>query len=751
MRLVVAAIACALAAFGFCQDPAQPPQQPKGQDQPQQADPAKPIPRPDSQRSSELKVVSCDRVSLKGDVTVWEGRVVLEYKGYRLSANRIEGNRRTNIFSLTGGGELTGEGDSVKGETVTVNFDTETYTFSGGQAVVTPTRTQGETVGNFYVSAGGGDLKKNHYHVVQGRITSCDKEHPHYAFEVTDGELEQGKKLTLRGFALEIGGKTVFRLPKLVIPLYDDRPKYLPEFGQSPDEGYYAKLRYVTELGGANTLDSRFDYMTKLGFGLGADYNYESARSRGKLGIYGLTGSTGTLVGSLDHQQQFGGSNLTVSGNWRRNDYLSAPSTVTHNVRGQLTVPTKGGQSSLGYFRSGSDSTTFGTTAENLSLTDTRNYGGGFATALNATLTTSQSDNGSTVLSESKQLDLRFFASQQLRSLTADLLYQRTIPAGGTTPVAKSNERTPMLTLSSDSRRLFGSGFGNNWPFQAQFSIGQLEDSGSAGPITRLWFDFRGGRTEKLAKDLTFRWNGQYAQGVYSNDTAQYILGFDSQLTYQYAKNSRINVSYRNQDQLGFTPLAIDIAGRSDAFDGSLQHAFSKHWTSSLTTGYDLVSIERGQTPWRLVSIQAAYRNGQDRLQFSTSYDTFNQSWSTTRADGQFKIGNVDFGFGARYDGLRGKFAAGVVQVGGLKFGKVTTDFLLSYNGYTNQFDAQQWSFTYDMHCTEAVLEISDFKSGFRPGLQVAFYIRIKALPFGSDFGNGRRGQRVGGFGGFGG
>jgi LPS-assembly protein len=41
-------------------------------------------------------------------------------------------------------------------------------------------------------------------------------------------------------------------------------------------------------------------------------------------------------------------------------------------------------------------------------------------------------------------------------------------------------------------------------------------------------------------------------------------------------------------------------------------------------------------------------------------------------------------------------------------------------------------------------LTVSDFGTGFRAGQEVGFFIRLKAIPFDSNFGRGRLGQALG-------
>lgn len=134
----------------------------------------------------------------------------------------------------------------------------------------------------------------------------------------------------------------------------------------------------------------------------------------------------------------------------------------------------------------------------------------------------------------------------------------------------------------------------------------------------------------------------------------------------------------------------------------------------------------------------------------SASYDTFNLAWNNLRLDTALNFGRTNVNFGARYDGLRSQWAGFNMLVNGFQIGKVSTNFLVDYNGYTKQMDSQHYQFIYNLHCTEAVFEVIDNQVGFRSGRSYAFYIRIKALPNGSGFGQGTRGQTIGGGYGFG-
>lgn len=715
------------------------------------------LPEKNQELPDVLTFVNADDLVFQGDAFTAKGNVEIHYKGYKLTGHQIEGNRVTRVFVLSGGGRLEGKDarEVVTGDRVEANFNDDTYTFQNGRGVILPARTSGLTTGPFYSTAGGGDFSEQHYRIVNGKLTSCDKDHPDYAFQLRDGEVVPGKKMVLRHVEVKVLGRRLFKLPYLYIPLLDDRPKYLPEFGQSPDEGYYVKNRYITPLHGNDFLENRLDLMSKKGIGLGEKWNYEGTKISGGLSVYGLSGTDKTLLATWQHKQRFGASDFTADTQYSRNNYLTSPGSTSISSRAQFTVPSgsgsREGSTGFSYYRTGSDTSSFSSVSQSWGLSDNRSFGRMTRTALNLTWSDSDSKSLGTTVSSSRRVDLRFQGDQDLRSLTASLLYQRSIPAGGTSSFSGSNDQTPMLTLATDAGRMFGPKAGRVWPFQLTGSVGELRDFSSDSPITRIATTTNLQRTEKITKSTSLSWNGRYDQGLYSDDTAQYALQYGGTLNQTFAPGSTLTVNYNNLKQVGYTPLAIDRRGRNDQFAVSLNWNFKRGWGATAQTGYDVLSFQRGQSPWQLVSLGTTYRAKDSRFSLLGSYDTYNTSWGTFRADGQWKMFGSDFAAALRYDGLRSTWAGGSLEFRALKLGKITLDTLVSYNGYTKRLDAQQYTLAYDLHCVDAVLAISDYQSGFRGGRQIAFFIRIKALPFGSDFGYGRQGQRIGGAGGFGG
>ena len=68
---------------------------------------------------------------------------------------------------------------------------------------------------------------------------------------------------------------------------------------------------------------------------------------------------------------------------------------------------------------------------------------------------------------------------------------------------------------------------------------------------------------------------------------------------------------------------------------------------------------------------------------------------------------------------------------------------LLNYNGYTDQFDSQQYQIIRDMHCMEAVFSMSDIQTGYSVGKQFMLQLRLKALGKTPKLGKGNSGESL--------
>lgn len=702
------------------------------------------LPEPSEQKSQQFKLIHADESKVAGDSVTASGAVHYQYQGYDVWADAVEGNRRTQVFEMFGNVRIEGKTETITAETVTLDFRSKTLGFRHGRARLAPERLQGAATADLYVRGASGVGDEREFDALEGSFTSCELDHPHWEIEARTTKVVPNKRVVLRDVRLKALDRTLVGLPYLVVPLVENGSKNLPEVGNSAQEGYFVKTRFSTPLPGESYFDTRLDLMTRLGVGLGLDLNYEAPKMSGTATAYTILGPNRTFTATALHNQRILGGDLSLTSNLQRDDYLTAPSSTLWNLVGSLALSPLGGTTRLSYSRSDGSTLGFRSVNQSGGLSDNRRLG---KLTLDSEVVVSKYETVSTGQPgvRSERLDTRFLARRDWRQATGELLYQRSLPIGRGANFSSQSDRTPLLTLRSDSSRLWGQEFGRKWPIQMETSVGEMSDALLSRPVTRLSLSGAVRRREEVGPALSVDWGGRFLQGLYSDDTAQYVLGYDGQADWRFHRESSLRVRYSSLRSFGFTPLQIDRTGRTDSFDIELGYQPDPSLQLSALTGYDVLLASRGEVPWQQVWLRADWRPSERfSLQSSAVYDTFNHVWSVLRMDSQFDLAGAKWAAGASYDGPTKKFSAVNLLVEGFRVGKVTANAIWDFNGFTNQVVAQHYQLVYDLHCADMVFELIENNVGFNAGRTFSLYVRLKALPTSSVFGQGTRGQGIG-------
>lgn len=709
------------------------------------------LPEPKKQEEDPNKFIlkNAQQALQKGDYIEAKGNVHFLYKGYEVTCDRAYGSLDTNIFVLEGHVLLVGGDKTVDAHRIQVDFDNETFGFLDARSILAPSLIGPQLAGDLYVRSevGGGDKKL--IELENSHITTCGNDHPHFEFTAKRSSIRPGKRAIFRDVRLKILGRTVLKVPYLVIPLERYSERYVPEVGRTEDQGYYIKTNWLTPLRGEDVLGTHFDYFEKLGLGLGADYLYSGADIYGGLRLYALTRGLRTLQANLNHQQNMFGGSLYVDANYQKNNYLTAPNTTTYSARGSFSLPQRQGTSTFSYFRTGSQTSLFSSNQDNIGITDNRRWSESFNTDLTVNLTNSESKTfteSGTVVQATRQLDVQFSGTEEFDWASATLEYRRTVPVGHRQNFFATEDRTPVITLRSDSKKLFGQRFDRQLPIRTELSWGELVNTADQSRISRAIFEVS---TNKDFRSSTsrhqFGFNGRYKQGIYSDDTAQYVLGWGARYSYYVDRDTNLNLRYNYLRPYGFTPLNLDRSGRSHLMSADLTYRPGNDFLLKAQTGYDFLQLQQQRTPWQRISITSEFTRGYNFvLRSQTTYDTVNQVWQSFRFDLNWLVGEARLSLGTNYDGQRHTWSNFNLFADGFQWGKLKMGMIFSYNGYNRQVEARHFSFTYDLHCVEAILQIIDNPVGFRAGRQILFFVRVKALPFDTPFGVGNRGQAIG-------
>lgn len=720
------------------------PLEPKGFLPPGQAGDERRLPEPGATEERQLLIHRADHIQRRGNVIRAAGNVRFSYKGYESSCEIADMNLDSEVFVLEGNVSILGKYETVNCHAAQLDYKKGTYRYLDCRAVAMPGPSTGLARDNLYLKGASGfgdDVKLT---AEQSEFTTCNLPHPHYQLDARNAAIRFKKEAVLRDVGLKLFNRTLLRIPYVVVPLNDLSDRYTPDVGQSPDEGYYVKTRIGTPLPGDSVFDTRIDYMTKLGNGFGGDYRYTTDQAKGRWQLYGITRGPRSVQGSLSHQQRLGLGTLALDGSYQRNNYLTAPSTTALSFRSQLQVPQRSGSTRLSFYRATNDTGTFSSRNQNFGLTDERRFGSRFNTSLAINYAESGSTGSSSEISR-KQVDVNFRAQHRLSFADAGLEYRRSIPVGEVLNFLSSSDLTPMLSLRTDARRLMGERLGNRFPFDAELTLGELFDAGGKDYVGRGTFDFSFRRSHKLGRRPSLTYHGRFRQAIYDNDTAQYVLSLNSSFTYPLGPDTAFNLRYNHLRPYGFSPLSVDRTGETNVLASEASYRPIRSLLVGVETAFDMVQLKRQEVAWQNVGARFEWRPIETfRLRGNASYDTVQRSWSNLRFDLDALVGGAYVSAGARYDAMRKVWGQVNLYIDGFRVGRLRTSLILAYNGYLKKFETKRFAFIYDLHCAEAILQVIDNPVGFRSGREISFFVRLKALPWDTNFGIGRRGQGFG-------
>ncbi len=697
----------------------------------------KPLSMPQGNEDNELEIVRYGTAKISGKAVTLRENCEIRYRGYQCFADEVDGDKDSQIFRFSGNVRLIGKDQTVVGEAVTVDFKRKTFTSAFANVRIAPNLTNNQLQGDVYLSGKQASGNLSRIQATGCTFTSCEFDKPHFHLDAKSTDIKPNKEIIFREVTINILGKSVLKLPLLWIPLGDRSVKYLPQLGQTEDEGFFIKNLYGFPMKGEDRGALRLDYMSKIGQGIGGNYYYRNKNTNGILRTYGVFGNVNTFNGNLQHEQKFNWGNILLDQDFQQNNYLTAPSATIENTRIAAAI---GQTTNITFARQAQKQSGFSNSNQTITLGDRRQFGR-TTTSLDTTFNTSSSSSGAT----RQTVDVRFQAQSDIRKATASVEYQRTIPIGEVANFFPGADRTPVLTFRSDGNRLLGSKASKILPFQTELSTGEFLDPVSRDRITRTSFGFNFNRATRDKGPWRLDLNGNFQQGFYSDDTAQYRVNFGTAGTYSLGKDFSANLRYSYLRPFGYSPLTIDRVGNTNYASFDVSWMTNSRSSFGIQTGYDIERSIQGTAPWQQVGIRSEYRLDKAfSLRSLSTYDTFNSLWSNVRIDAQWQRESFLASLGLRFDAQRSTWAAANLYLDGWQLGKTRIGTTLNYNGYSKQFDSQQYNFVYDLHDAEAILTISDFGTGFRSGREIGFFVRLKIIPFDTNFGFGRRGQPLG-------
>ena len=676
-------------------------------------------------------------------LTVAEGNVTACYKNMAITAQCGKADYKTNLASFEGNVVFQVGVQTVQGESICLNMRTGQWSFGSAESVITPQFLKGYIKAPLYAHSDRFQgIRDRRITAFGAQVTSCNLDHAHYELVSRSVSVYPDSKIVFRDVTAYLLGRRLITLPRIVVPIRDieRNPTIIPRVGESVEEGAFLKTAFSYV--GTRTQSGALllDLMTRKGIGTGLRHNYEFPKASGELYayyIYDRNIDKNTFTGNFSHDQRIGTVKANAAVNFRSNSYLYAPNSRSLDGRLTLTRNRLGARSSLVVNQSINDVFTrtsrlagnlrhnqlFG---DDISLDTAFDYTAFRSTGKTRARLTSQM----LLLKKEEKFDWSISAQD-----LADLSDEAFVGGGRFAGI----ERLPEVALVSDSTRL-GRVLPFGLPARLKLSYGQFVELPADTHLGRAYLDIDTPiKRYPLSTTWTFGAGAGFRQFLYSDDTAQYAIDANAEISKRLGPTSKFAFTYRYQQPRGFTPFRFDYVGKYNILNTSLNFQESKKLRLSVLGGYN---FEQKKFPWRDITFRCAYQPTESFLLYTaTGYDINRSRWRTLINQIRIRLGeDFKLDLASRYDTTRSKLAVIKMQLDTKLGPKMRLQALAGYNGLTGRFDYRSVMLTRDLHCWEASLVYVN-QGGFYRNEGFFLNFRIKAFPLVQNYGMGPFGQ----------
>lgn len=750
MRLTAAAALLLIPLFCAAQTPMDPPVPTAGQ-----------IP---ASRSNQPKIANSDVGEVLFDYAEIVGsrlmalNVKVTVGEYILTGGMLEGDVEKELI-FTGSPALVYRGQTVTGDAIRFEPKSRRYRIDNPHTRLAPDFLRGQVTSPLTVS--GGRIFGDRTPPVNARnadVTTCDLERAHYLLRASELRMEPGKRVVLRNTGVYLWGRRLFTLPTLLIPLDQKglrRTGYVPQFGQSQDEGVFVKSAFNYLLADRIPGILRLDLMQKRGVGLGFEQEYNLSRVSGTAAFYTIPfgGRGNNLTGRLNTRFLVTPSlQVSTDNELQNNSYLGLPQTSTLNNRVGLQYQAGTASTTLSIARQNSQSSGSLTRSYTANLNQTARLFG-FQTQFSGDYSRYYSGFGD-LINRNDQMNLRLQADRSSPNGSVQFTANRQVPVGPRTATSFFGGVEKLPELAFNNFRPTGGALAR-LPLTFTMSAGKYaEGSTIGGTPTRLsservvlGFDMTQTRIS-LSKSTDLNVGGGFMQYLYGGlDAAQYVLRNNTTFTQRWNRTSGVNLAYTYQRPYGGTPFRFDQQGQFHALNADIGFLDDRRLQLTARVGYDFAQTSFGgfSAPWQTLSANLLARpNESTRIQNLFTFDPNTGRFLQVTTDMRFR-GRHDFAADvvARFDPSRHKFGQinSYLHIPVGRTWRVTT--LLQYNGFLNRFENKSLQIVKDLHCMEASLTYMENPFGFRNDRQFYFSFRIKGIPFFDRFGTGGFGNAI--------
>jgi len=657
--------------------------------------------------------------------------VVIKYEDYEVRGDKVVLNLKDNTGIVEGNAVLIREGEVLRGENLSFDWERESWKMVVGKVEIEPERLQGAQEPLFlYAEESGGSSNQ-----LEGKsvsLTTCSLPQPHYSVNAKEIMVLFGDKLVARDVSLVVLGKQLFHLPYIVIPLKATaRRSFIPQMGSDPYEGFFIKASYPYLSTAVSSGILKLDYIQKRGIGEGIEHTFNYPNLASSIFLYHLAPSGGE------------GDSLTMGGNvhWEEGGWKA--SLVSDFQKNSLWY---GGSSETSSWEA-----TLGrnTSRESLGLSYRQQNMEGFyssQSSLSSLLYNLRPSPRSSLRLSLESSDLSYSDSAADKELRSSFTFTQEGKVGLELTATRRDdldkddypydtnffflEKMPEISLRASQ-------ISPSLPLEAKITLGRYRQlitnpflSRSTLSLSSFWQSPQSTGKERKPF-LNFR--GEFFQGVYGDGTALYSYTLYPSLQLPIGSSS-LSLSFRHTASHGYSPFYVDqIYPYSTLNIGWTLSRGSERY--SLQGGYDF----RNGYPFSITgNVEISPPWGDVLLYFG--YEPHSKLWRDIIAT--IRIGEETqplWNVNLRYDTEEGKLAF-CRGMGKLQLGRLwSLEGYFGYNGYTGKFDELDLALTRDLHCWVASLLYNKRRDEF------SFNIYLKAFPLQMrTLGIGEQGQFIG-------
>ncbi|MGE5557127.1 MAG: LptA/OstA family protein [Bacillota bacterium] len=206
---------------------------------------------------------------------VAQGNVEATYEKMKICADSITLYQEENYLVAQGSVTVDDGGDLIKADVFVYDFNKEAglvYPFSArirGDGLKAP----------LLLNGAGMTFDGDSYFIDRTRITSCDRERPHYVLEALKVVFYPGDRLILYSIFYKEGSVPLFYWPFISINLNDEKSHLeMPRVGKD-EQGWFVIFAYLYYISAKNGGDVKLKYSETLGLDVGVEHTYKPADS----------------------------------------------------------------------------------------------------------------------------------------------------------------------------------------------------------------------------------------------------------------------------------------------------------------------------------------------------------------------------------------------------------------------------------------------------------------------------------------